>query len=217
MSEVFRSYLNTVRRDFANQPLTLESVGKDPYVFFEKWFDDAVGAEVPDPMAMSLATASATGEPGVCVVYLRDISDKGLVFFTNYLSRKGKHLEENNQVSANFFWVELDRQIRFTGVAQKTQPAVSDAYFSKRPRPSQLGAWASEQSQQIKSREVLENRYRQFEKQFEGGEVSRPKHWGGYLMMPHTIEFWQGRPNRLHDRIVFKKDENGWNKFRLAP
>jgi pyridoxamine 5'-phosphate oxidase len=218
MSEVFRNYINTVRREFADQPLNIEAVDDNPYIFFEKWFDEAVGAEVLDPYAMTLATVNKKGRPAACVVYMRDISESGLVFYTNYNSHKGKDLEENSNVSVNFFWVELDRQIRFTGIAEKTSASLSDQYFAKRPRLSQISAWASDQSTIIPNREYLEKRFKYFEKKFMNKEVPRPPHWGGYLIRPKTIEFWQGRPNRLHDRIVFYKDDKGsWAKRRLSP
>jgi len=218
MSEVFRNYINTVRREFADQPLNIEAVSENPYAFFEKWFDEAVGAEALDPYAMTLATVNAVGIPGTCVVYMRDISDNGLVFYTNYNSRKGKDLAENPNVSVNFFWVELDRQIRFTGVAEKASEALSDKYFAHRPRLSQISAWASDQSTTIPNRKFLEERFKYFEDKFKDKEVPRPPHWGGYLIKPETIEFWQGRPNRLHDRIVFYKSKDGsWMKKRLSP
>ena len=218
MSEVFRSYINTVRREFADQPLNIEAVNDDPYAFFEKWFDEAVGAGVLDPYAMTLATVNKNGIPGACVVYMRDISEKGLVFYTNYNSRMGKDLKENPNVSVNFFWVELDRQIRFTGITEKISASLSDQYFAKRPRPSQISAWASDQSAVIHNRENLEDRFKYFEKKFLNEEVPRPPHWGGYLIKPESIEFWQGRPSRLHDRVVFYLDDKGaWSKRRLSP
>ena len=217
MSEVFRSYINTIRREFADQPLNLEGVSEDPYEFFEKWFDEAVGAEVLDPSAMTVATVNKQGRPGVCVVYMRDITNKGLVFYTNYNSRKAQDLEVNPAVSVNFFWVELDRQIRFTGVVEKVSASLSDQYFAKRPRPSQISAWASDQSAAVENREVLDEQFRFYEHKFKDKTVPRPAHWGGYRILPDYIEFWQGRPNRMHDRIVFYKSVEDWTKKRLAP
>ena len=217
MSEVFRSYINTIRREFADQPLNLEAVSEDPYEFFEKWFDEAVGAEVLDPSAMTLATVNKQGGPGVCVVYMRDITNNGLVFYTNYNSRKGTDLESNPNVSVNFFWVELDQQIRFTGVVEKVSASLSDQYFAKRPRPSQISAWASDQSAAVENREVLDDQFRFYEEKFKDKTVPRPSHWGGYRILPDYIEFWQGRPNRMHDRIVFYKSNGAWSKKRLAP
>ena len=218
MSEVFRNYINSVRREFADRPLTDKSVGDNPYDFFEKWFDEAVGAEALDPFAMAIATVNKKGVPNVTVVYMRDITQEGIVFYTNYKSSKGRDLKENPSISANFFWVELDRQIRFTGSVEKVSKKLSDRYFAGRPRPSQLGAWASEQSAEIPNRETLLTRLAHYEKKFKGIEVPRPEYWGGFRIIPQTIEFWQGRPNRLHDRIVFYKNkENLWSKKRLAP
>jgi pyridoxamine 5'-phosphate oxidase len=218
MSEVFRSYINTVRREFADKPLTIESVGNDPFAFFEKWFDEAVGVEALDPNAMAIATVDEKGHPTVRVVYMRDITEKGLVFYTNYNSRKGKNLDQNPFISVNFFWVELDRQIRFTGKVIKVSAAESDVYFAKRPRESQIGAWASEQSSKLNSRDELLDHFKHFEEKFKNVEIPRPPHWGGFLIQANEIEFWQGRPMRLHDRIVFYKDEqDNWSKKRLAP
>lgn len=218
MSEVFRSYINTVRREFADKPLSIEIAGDDPFDFFEKWFDESVGVEALDPNAMSIATVDENGKPSVRVVYMRDISDKGLVFYTNYNSKKSKDLLHNNAISANFFWVELDRQIRFTGKAVKIEEDLSDEYFAKRPRESKIGAWASHQSGQIKTRKELLDDYQKIKEKFSDKEVPRPDFWGGFILQPDEIEFWQGRPMRLHDRIVFFKDSDGkWTKKRLAP
>jgi pyridoxamine 5'-phosphate oxidase len=218
MSEEFRSYINTVRREFADKPLNMETVGEDPYAFFEKWFDEAVGVEVLDPNAMTIATVDENSKPSVRIVYMRDISDKGLVFYTNYNSKKGRDLRHDPYISANFFWVELDRQIRFTGMVKKVDNEQSDVYFSQRPRESQIGAWASAQSEPILSRDELLSAYKQVEEKYKDMDIPRPPHWGGFIIEPSEIEFWQGRPMRLHDRVVFRKSENGkWTKNRLAP
>ncbi len=218
MSEVFRSYINTIRREFADKPLTIELAGDNPYTFFEKWFDEAVGVEALDPNAMSVATVNSEGKPSVRVVYMRDISENGLVFYTNYNSKKSQDLLQNSAISANFFWVELDRQIRFTGKAIKIEEHLSDEYFAKRPRESRIGAWASHQSGQIRTRDELLEDYRKIEIKYKDKDVPRPSFWGGFILEPDEIEFWQGRPMRLHDRIVFYKDKNSeWYKKRLAP
>ena len=217
MSEVFRNYLNTVRRDFADSPLDFDHVGDDPFAFFEKWFDEAVGAEVMDPYAMSIATVDRQGQPSVRVVYMRDISKDGLVFYTNYLSSKGKDLAQNPKISANFFWVELDRQIRVKGKVALLSEAASDVYFASRPRESQLGAWASDQSRSLKNREELTDRLEALRQRFEGKDIPRPSHWGGYCIAVESMEFWQGRPSRLHDRVVFTMEGSIWKKSRLSP
>ena len=218
MSEVFRNYLNSIRREFADHPLDIDTVGDDPYAFFEKWFDEAVGAEALDPYAMNLATVSKENRPSVRTVYMRDIDKNGLVFYTNYTSSKAQDIEENPYVSVNFFWVELDRQIRFKGIVKKVESEQSDAYFSHRPRESKIGAWASHQSGELKSREELLNAFKEIEERYKDQEIARPPFWGGFRLEPDEIEFWQGRPMRLHDRIVFTKDNKGsWIKKRLAP
>lgn len=218
MSDVFRSYLNSIRRDFADKALNIDSVGDDPFDLFERWFDEAVGAEALDPYAMSIATVDEDSKPDVRVVYMRDISDKGIVFYTNYESKKGKDLEQNPFISANFFWVELDRQIRFSGKVKQVSSEQSNEYFAKRPRESQIGAWASAQSQSLESRDKLVEAFEKYDQKFKDKDVPRPSNWGGYLIEADEIEFWQGRPMRLHDRVVFKKNENGgWTKIRLAP
>jgi pyridoxamine 5'-phosphate oxidase len=218
MSEVFRNYLNTIRRDFADKPLSIESVGDDPFALFEQWFDEAVGAEALDPYAMNIATVDEAGHPSVRVVYMRDISEKGLVFYTNYHSKKGQNLLQNPFISANFFWVELDRQIRFTGQVEKVADADSDAYFAKRPRESQIGAWASDQSEVLPSREALLDKFKHIEEKYKDVVIPRPPHWGGFNIVAKEIEFWQGRPMRLHDRIVFYQCDSGkWLKKRISP
>jgi pyridoxamine 5'-phosphate oxidase len=218
MSEVFRSYINTIRREFADKPLSIELAGDNPYSLFEKWFDEAVGVEALDPNAMSIATVDKEGKPSVRVVYMRDISENGIVFYTNYTSKKATDLTENSFLSANFFWVELDRQIRFSGKAKKVSEEQSDAYFSKRPRESKIGAWASHQSAEITSREDLIENFHKIEAKFKDKEVTRPPFWGGFILEAEEIEFWQGRPMRLHDRIVFIKNDKGkWIKKRLSP
>jgi pyridoxamine 5'-phosphate oxidase len=167
---------------------------------------------------MAIATVDENGHPSVRVVYMRDISEKGLVFYTNYNSNKGKNLSNNPFISVNFFWVELDRQIRFTGKVVKVSSKASDAYFAKRPRESQIGAWASKQSSILASREELTDHFKHFEEKYKGMDIPRPPHWGGFLIQPEEIEFWQGRPMRLHDRIIFYRDKNRkWSKKRLAP
>lgn len=215
--DTLRNYINSIRRDFANRPLDESSVPADPYYLFERWFDEAVGAQVLDPYAMIIATAGLDGQPTSRVVYLRDISKSGLVFYTNFESNKGKNLIENPKASALFFWGDLDRQIRVEGRVMKADDELSDAYFSKRPRESQIGAWASAQSSVLLSRAELEQKVEQLTCEFEGKDIPRPPFWGGFLLMPDSFEFWQGRPSRLHDRILFTKAGEAWQTLRLSP
>ena len=216
--EDLRNYINSVRYDFMQGKLVAEEAPEDPYELFEKWFEEAVQAQVLDPYAMALGTVSKEGMPSVRVVYLRDISETGLVFYTNYQSEKGQHLEAHPMAAANFFWVELERQIRFNGLIEKVSAEKSDAYFASRPRESQLGAWASHQSEVLQDREELMKRYSQYELEFKDKEVPRPPYWGGYRLRPVKIEFWQGRPSRLHDRVLYHLDDDAhWQRERLSP
>lgn len=215
--EILRNFVNSVRRDFANRPLDENSTPENPYALFERWFEEAVGAQVLDPYAMIIATADHAAQPSSRVVYMRDISEKGLIFYTNYQSHKASDLDSNPKIGALFFWGDLERQIRIEGLVEKVSAETSDAYFASRPRESQIGAWASEQSSEITSREELEARVKLFEAQFKDGEVPRPPHWGGFLIKPFLFEFWQGRPSRLHDRIVYTLHQDSWKRSRLAP
>ncbi len=217
MNEDLVNYINEIRRDFAGKPLNEDSIHANPMKQYGVWFEEAVNAQLLDPSAMSVTTVSAEGQPSTRIVYMRDISDEGFVFYTNYHSGKGKDLEQNNQVSLNFFWGELERQVRVEGEVEKISDDASDAYFAKRPRESQIGAWASSQSEVLMSREALEEKVVDFTKKFEGSVVPRPAHWGGYRVKPTRMEFWQGRPSRLHDRIVYLKSGNDWKQSRLSP
>lgn len=215
--EDLRNYINSVRRDFSSKSLDEKDVPENPYKLFEKWFEEAVSSQILDPYAMVIATANKKLQPSTRVVYMRDISENGLVFYTNYHSDKAKNLDENKNISALFFWIELERQIKITGVAEKTSKEMSDAYFASRPRESQIGAWASNQSSILSSRSELEEKVLYYTKLFEGQTVPRPENWGGYLIKPHAFEFWQGRPNRLHDRIIYTLQNNNWIISRLSP
>ena len=215
--EDLQNYLNSIRRDFADKALTEEAVNKNPFNQFETWFEEAVSSKILDPYAMSVSTVSAEGQPSTRIVYLRFISEDGLVFYTNYKSDKGNNITINNKVGINFFWGELDRQIRVEGEVVKASEEMSDLYFSKRPRESQVGAWASEQSSVIENREELENRVEHFTEKYKDQEIPRPPHWGGYIVKPKTFEFWQGRPNRLHDRLIYSKSNGSWVISRVAP
>lgn len=216
--EELRNYLNAIRRDFSDKPLQEDSVNANPFNQFSVWFEESVNAQLLDPYAMLISTVDEVGQPHSRVVYLRGISESGLVFYTNYNSEKGKNISSTNKIAANFFWGELERQIRVEGKVEKVTDEVSDLYFASRPRESQIGAWASNQSETINNREELEKQVEFFNNKFIGIEVPRPPHWGGYIIMPVKFEFWQGRPNRLHDRLIYTKvDNDNWEISRKAP
>lgn len=215
--EELQNFLNTIRRDFADKPLNEDSIAENPYKQFETWFEEAVNAQLLDPYAMSIATVDYEGQPSTRIVYLRGISEEGFKFYTNYKSQKGDDLLENNKVALNFFWGELERQIRIEGEVQKLSKEESDAYFASRPRESQIGAWASNQSETIANRKELEDKVAYYEEHYKDMDVPRPAHWGGYVVLSNKIEFWQGRPNRLHDRIIFTKDTVEWKISRVSP
>ncbi len=211
-------HIQELRREYYGKPLDETTVDRDPLLQFEKWIEDALKAEVPDPHAMALATVTADRKPAVRMVLLRGFDQNGFVFFTNYNSRKGTELISKPAAAVTFFWHELDRQIRIEGTVERTSEAESDAYFNSRPRESRIAAWASEQSFEIQSRGDLDNRFREFEKKFSGADVPRPDNWGGFRIKAERYEFWQGRPNRLHDRILYvRTGEGSWNVRRLAP
>jgi pyridoxamine 5'-phosphate oxidase len=218
VKEELRDYIQNNRRDFQNEELDEHSAPANPFKLFEKWFEELLKSEVLDPYAFTLATSGADNQPSARVLYMRDVTEKGITCYTNYTSQKGKDLEENPRFCANFFWPELARQVRFEGTARKVESSNSDDYFNSRPRESKVGAWASDQSSELLSRRELENKVREFTEKFDGQEVPRPPHWGGYLLMPDQIEFWQGRQSRLHDRLRYKKVEEGkWQLNRLSP
>ena len=207
-----------IRKDYQLQSLLETDVASNPFEQFNRWWDDAIKSELDEVNAMTLATASATGMPSARIVLLKSVSADGFVFFTNYNSNKGKELEENPFACLVFFWKELERQIRITGSIEKVSAAESDEYFYSRPVGSRIGAWASPQSSIISSRETIETNIVKYEQEFGGTEITRPPHWGGYIVKPTLIEFWQGRPNRLHDRIQYSKLQDViWNIERLAP
>ena len=206
-----------LRREYLREKLSEESLAKDPFEQFEKWFKQAVDANVAHPDGMTLATSTADGGPDARIVLLKGIDGNGLRFYTNYMSAKGRQLELNNAAALLFFWPDLERQIKIKGTVQKLQNEESDSYFSSRPRGAQIAAIASPQSQVIESRSWLERKQEDVSKQFEGQQVERPQTWGGYLFVPREFEFWQGRENRLHDRLSFRRRGNDWHIFRLAP
>jgi pyridoxamine 5'-phosphate oxidase len=215
--ENLRLYINTLRHDFSKQSLNENDVDKNPILQFEKWFKEAVEAKVNEPNAMTVCTATKDGKPSARILLIRNFDENGFVFYTNYNSRKGLEIEENPYCSILFFWPELERQVRIEGVLQKQNKEESDIYFQTRPRTSKLGAWSSPQSKVIESRNVLDEAYQKNSEKFPGDNVPRPEFWGGYLLKPNSIEFWQGRPSRLHDRIVYKKQNAEWEIMRLAP
>jgi len=210
--------LALLRREYRNKPLLEKEAPADPLRLFEKWFREALKIKALDVNAMTLATVSPAGQPSTRVVLLKGYDHKGFVFFTNYLSRKGRDLERHPQASLLFFWPELSRQIHLEGPAHKVAAWESDEYFQTRPRDSQLGAWVSEQSRVIKDRRILDQRMKEFEKRYQDQIIPRPPHWGGFRLVPRAIEFWKGQPSRLHDRLVYrKKAGGGWKRERLSP
>lgn len=207
-----------IRKDYRKATLDRSSVDDDPVKQFQKWFGEALNAEVMEPNAMHLATVNEHGKPSSRMVLLKGLENNRFQFYTNYHSRKGKELDNNPACALTFFWPELERQVRIEGVASRVEPGISDVYFQSRPRESQLGAWASPQSALIDSRKILEQRLHDVEKKFKGQPVlPRPHQWGGYQIEPLQIEFWQGGPARMHDRIQFVKVDTVWKIFRLAP
>jgi pyridoxamine 5'-phosphate oxidase len=217
MSRLKKTILH-LRKDYSAFELDESHVKSNPVRQFELWMSHALDAGVEEPNAMTLATSDASGEPDARVVLLRGIDRKGFVFFTNYHSRKGRALTKRRKACLNFFWPELQRQVRIKGTVEKVSARVSDTYFRSRPRESQIGAWSSLQSEPMEDRRVIEERFIAFEKKFSGKAVPRPSFWGGFRLIPHHIEFWQGRPSRMHDRISYDKTRSGrWAIRRLHP
>jgi pyridoxamine 5'-phosphate oxidase len=210
--------LAELRKEYSKLTLDLTNIKKNPITQFSIWFEEAFDAKVTEPNAMHLSTVSADGRPSGRIVLLKGIENEKFVFYTNYQSNKGKDLESNSACSLTFFWPELERQVRISGIAARTDQESSEKYFRSRPRASQIGAWASPQDSIIANREILEKRVKEIEKRFEGiDKLPKPNQWGGFTVDPLEIEFWQGRPSRLHDRILFTKIENRWEIHRLAP
>jgi pyridoxamine 5'-phosphate oxidase len=207
-----------LRKEYTRAGLKEPDTHPNPIEQFRTWFDEALAANLHEPNAMNLATSTPHGRPSVRVVLLKGFDERGFVFYTNYEGRKGEELEANPYCALLFYWGELERQVRVEGRVGRLPDEESDAYFAGRPRGSQLGAWASEQSRPVKDRGALEERLRELEAEYEGREVPRPPFWGGYRVEPEVIEFWQGRENRLHDRLRYRRSGNGgWRRERLQP
>lgn len=206
-----------LRKEYTRHGLSESDVDPDPLIQFQRWFDQAVEAGLIEPNAMTLATATPDGKPSARMVLLKGVDNGGFVFFTNYESRKGKELAANPWAALVFYWPELERQVRVEGRVERVSPEESDAYFTSRPNGSRIGAWASRQSSVIVSRAELEQRVADLEQFYVGREIPRPPFWGGFRVIPDTIEFWQGRPNRLHDRLRYRRDTGCWIIERLSP
>ena len=206
-----------IRTDYKLKSLSESEVSNNPFTQFGVWWNEAIQANLEEVNAMTLSTATKDGRPSSRIMLLKGYDEKGFVFFTNYESNKGKNIAENPYVSLLFFWKELERQVRIEGTIEKLETEYNDEYFNSRPVGSRIGAWASKQSRPIESRSVLEADFKEFANQFDGIDVPRPDHWGGYRVIPNKIEFWQGRSNRLHDRIVYELDNAAWRIKRLSP
>lgn len=208
----------SIRKEYKLKSLDEAAAAGNAIKQFDRWWQDAINSEIDEVNAFTLATAAADGKPAARIVLLKGYDEKGFVFFTNYQSHKGQELATNPQGCMVFFWKELERQIRIEGSIEKISTKESDEYYFSRPLSSQVGAWASPQSSVIKNRKVIEDSVKKYEAQFAGSSISRPPHWGGYRLQPQAIEFWQGRPSRLHDRLLYTLLENNeWKIERLAP
>jgi pyridoxamine 5'-phosphate oxidase len=210
--------LADLRESYGRGGLREADLDPDPIRQFAAWFVRVQTAGLREPNAMTLATATPDGRPAARTVLLKSFDERGFVFYTNYEGRKGLELAANPQAALLFYWPELERQVRVEGAAERTTAAESDAYFRTRPRGSQLGAWASPQSEVVPGRDALDRRLQELEREYAGRDVPRPPHWGGFRIRPMVIEFWQGRPNRMHDRLVYRRvGQTGWRVERLAP
>ena len=210
--------IENTRNEYHAASLTEKDANADPIKQFDKWFNEALKAQQHEPTAMTLATATHDGRPSARIVLMKGFDNNGFVFYTNYLSRKGKEIAKNPLGALIFFWGSVERQVRIEGTIEKLSKEASERYFHSRPKGSQVGAVVSPQSQEIADRDTLEQKWHETEVQYADKDVPKPAFWGGYILKPRLIEFWQGRPSRLHDRILYKKvDNKNWKKVRLAP
>jgi pyridoxamine 5'-phosphate oxidase len=209
--------LRDIRTNYQKFELTEQNISKNPLNQMSLWLHEAIESKSPEPTAMVLSTVDEEGNPDSRVVLLKEISDSGLIFFTNFNSKKGKQIATNQHISAVFLWHKLERQVRIKGKAEKISTEESESYFKSRPIESQLGAWASPQSQIIETRQILDENYAHYQQLYENQEIVKPPHWGGFIIRPEYFEFWQGRSNRLHDRIEFCLSDQSWIMHRLAP
>ena len=209
--------IDAIRRNYTKDKLDLDKLNADPIVQFELWLKDAIAAELPDPTAMCVASVDSSGQPSQRLVLLKDVNTAGFTFYTNLGSRKASELSENPKVCLHFPWHPLERQVIVYGTAERVSNTQVMQYFLSRPKESQLAAWASEQSRPISTRQALMQKFAEIKHKFEHGEVPLPSFWGGFLVRPHQIEFWQGGEHRLHDRFMYKKSESGWQIERLCP
>lgn len=209
--------LADIRRDYCNHKTDLSELGDDPYPIFNDWLQNAIDAGIPDPTAMTVATVDASGQPSQRIVLLKDVSEAGFVFYTNLESKKAQDLAGNDKISLHFPWHYMERQVKICGTAQQVSAAEASKYFLSRPKGSQLAAWASAQSRPISSRQMLLQKLEETRQRFAQGNLTLPKFWGGYRVVPHEIEFWQGGPDRLHNRICFTQEQGLWQKQRLMP
>lgn len=206
-----------LRESYTRGGLLESESAPDPMVQFARWFQDAMNAGLREPNAMCLSTATCDGIPSGRIVLLKSFDASGFVFFTNYESRKGRELEANPRASLTFFWNELERQVRVAGRVERLAAELSEEYFATRPRESQVGAWASAQSREVGSREDLAREFARLQEEYEGREIPKPEHWGGYVVLAEEVEFWQGRVGRMHDRLLYRKSGEDWERVRLAP
>lgn len=207
----------SIRKDYKLKSLQEADVKKDPVAQFSVWWDEAVDSDIAEVNAMTLATCSTNGRPSARIVLLKGFTNEGFIFYTNYQSSKGKELETNPYAALIFFWKELERQVRIEGAVKKISEAESDSYFQSRPTGSKIGAWASSQSSTVANREAIEESYLNYSNRFNDNNIPRPPYWGGYLVKPEKVEFWQGQPSRLHDRILYTKHLQDWKIERLSP